>query len=343
MKEALGRPRSATGERTTDDGAAGDAVSVVQHGGGWITNVGNAFFDLGSMWAVREAVEGDVRVNLASSFSRWSTSKLKHGPISFLGPDATTGNAFDPGPRYDADYLVRSGACLSPRWLERHGEVLEAAADRGTKLVFHGIGFSEWSYDRRGIEVVRDWLRDLEPYAVVSRDERTYEALRGIAEHTYDGIDCAFFLDECYDPMPMADEHVALNFDKRLEPALERPADDDRRVVRPHHSFWYPWDSTSYPAMLRQYYAKENVFVSDVPQEYLDVYAAAAETHADRVHACVATLVFGSPARLYIDTPRSGLLERVGHGAVTERLTEPDPSIVEREKEAQLAFLGEVL
>lgn len=343
MEDARRRRQTATDANTTASDATEAPLSVVQHGGGWITNVGNAFFDLGSMWAIRNAIDRDVKASLASSFSRWSTAKLKRGPISFLGADASSANAFHPAAHYDADYLVRSGACLSPEWLDRYGDALEAADRRGTKLIFHGIGFSDWSYDRREIEAVQEWMEAVEPYAIVSRDERTYDALRGIAEHTYDGIDCAFFLDEYYDPMPMTEDLVALNFDKRREPEVESDPADDRTIVRPHHSFWYPWKLTEYPSMVHQYYRRENVFVSDVPEEYLDVYAAASETHADRVHACVATLVFGSPARLHIDTPRSGLLDRVGHGAVTERLTEPEPSIIEQEKAAQLAFLREVL
>ena len=321
----------------------GSPVNVVQHGGGWVTNVGNAFFDLGSAWAVEEAIEGDVNVNITSSFARWATSKLKQGPISFLRGGASAENVFDLGSSYDADYFVRAGAHLSQRWIDLHGSVIEAVAETDTKIIFHGVGFSEWAYKTDEREKVRSWIEDIEPYAIISRDERTFSTLRGIAEHSYNGIDCGFFVNDLHEPIPINESYRTLNFDKRAEPDRLMTLDADLLNVRPHHSFWHPWKITNYPKMLSQYYNKENVFVSGIPQEYLDLYAGASETHADRVHACVATLAFGSPARLYIDTPRSGLLDRVGHGSITKVMTEPNTTRLEREKGQQIEFLKKIL
>lgn len=316
-------------------------ISIVQHGGGWITNIGNAFFDLGSMWAVDRALNRDARINLSSSFGRWTTSKLGRGPKDVIrGQNASISNVFDTGSMYDADYLVRAGAHLSKRWFDLHGDVLQEASQKGTKIIFHGVGFSEWSYGSDEIVQVIDWMKNLEPYAIISRDEQTYKSLKGIAEHTYNGIDCGFFVNDLHDPIPMREDYATVNFDKKDEPQIP---DTDLPVVRPHHSFWYPWGLTNYPKMLDQYYGKDNIFVSDVPHEYLDVYAGSTVTHTDRVHACVATLAFGSPARLYIDTPRSHLLDRVGYESITEELTEPNTSLIEQEKEDQIEFLEGIL
>lgn len=293
------------------------------------------------MWAVNEALDEDVQINLSSSFARWTTSKLGRNPKDVLtGQDTSASNVFDTGSMYDSDYLIRAGAHLSKRWFDLHGEVLQDANEKGTKIIFHGVGFSEWSYESGEIAKVVEWMEDLEPYAIISRDERTYEALNGIAEHTYNGIDCGFFVNNLHDPMAMREKYIAVNFDKRGEPPL---SNTDLTVVRPHHSFWYPWGITTYPKMLNQYYDRENVFVSDVPHEYLDIYAGSTVTHSDRVHACVATLAFGSPARLYVDTPRSYLLDRVGYGSITEEVVEPNPSLIEEEKKSQIEFLKTIL
>lgn len=318
-------------------------LNIVQHGGGWITNIGNAFFDLGSAWAIDQAFDQETNINITSSFARWATSKLKRGPVSFFQGGVSADNVFDLGAAYDADYVVRAGAHLSQRWIDLHGDVIEEAAETDAKIIFHGVGFSEWSYETDEIEKVQSWMEEIKPYAIISRDERTFSTLRGIAEHSYNGIDCGFYVSDLHEPIAIDESYRTLNFDKKEEPDRVLTHNPNLMNVRPHHSFWFPWKWQEYPRMLSQYYNKSNVFVSDIPQEYLDIYAGATETHADRVHACVATLAFGSPARLYIDTPRSGLLDRVGHGDITEKLIEPNTEKLETEKNDQIDFLREIV
>jgi hypothetical protein len=321
-----------------------DPSSFVQHGGGWVTNVGNAFFDLGSMWAVQQAVEGEPSIHLSSSFSRWTTSKLGRSPSDFLfGRSPDVSNVFDTGSMFDADYVIRAGAHLSKRWFDMHGEVLREASANGAKLIFHGVGFSEWAYESDEVAEVKRLLGELDPYVIISRDERTYENLKDIPTYSYNGIDCGFFISDLHDPMPMREEYVALNFDKTREPDRLASEFSDQMVVRPHHSFWYPWGLRNYPTMLSQYYRKQNVFVSDVPHEYLDVYAGAIQTHTDRVHAAVATLVFGGKAKLYFDTDRSLLLDRAGAYETENGYLELPLSELKSEKDDQIAFLSDVL
>jgi len=318
--------------------------SFIQHGGGWITNIGNAFFDLGSQWAISQAVSGEPKIHLSSSFARRATSMLGRSPANvFLRRKTGVSNVFDTGSMYDADYVVRAGAHLSKRWFEIHGDVLREASERGAKLIFHGVGFSEWAYNSDEVREVRSLLDELDPFAIISRDEKTYSALKDTATHSYNGIDCGFFVNDLHDPMPMRDEYVTVNFDKSEEPSdIERSLDADV-IVRPHHSFWYPWGITNYPKMLSQYYNKENVFVSDVPHEYLDVYAGASETHTDRVHAVVATLVFGGKAKLYYNTDRSLLLDRAGVYETDDGYLCIEKDKLKTKKREQIDFLSEVL
>jgi len=315
---------------------------IVQYGGSWVTNIGNAFVDMGSKRAIERSLD-DVNVIISSSFGRWIGEKFRRKLTDIvLNRRGNTRDLFDPASALDADYVVQSGACLSERWFDLRGDVLRRARQNGAELIFHGVGFSEWAYDEENIEYVQEWMEDVEPHAILTRDKRTYERLRGIAEHTYNGIDCGFYLSDAHEPMGFRDEeYVSVCFDKKREP--ERFAHREETVVRPHHSFWYPWSLTEYPRMIHQYYRKDNTYVSDVPEEYINIYAGSTTTFSDRVHACVATLAFGNPARLFIDTPRSHLFDRVDHGDVTSEQIEPDLELLDREKSDQSAFLSEIL
>jgi len=86
--------------------------------------------------------------------------------------------------------------------------------------------------------------------------------------------------------------------------------------------------------------SKPNTVISEVPEDYLNIYANAKATHSDRVHACVASLVYGTPARLYA---RAALFDRVGLAAITEQLVELDFAKLEEAKEDQVAFLRKAL
>jgi len=320
-------------------------TTITQYGGSWITNIGNAFVDKGSVWAIENSLDGDTRSTISSSFGRWIGEKFNRTPLDFLFRRRSSINhGFDVASATDTDYFVQSGACLSKRWIDMRGDVLKEAQEKGAKLVFHGVGFSDWAYEQGESEYVRRWMKRLNPHAVITRDERTYRSLEGVGEHTYNGIDCGFYLRDLYDPVEFYDsEYVAVNFDKKREPDESTFQVGNRTVIRPHHSFWHPWSLTEYPRMLSQYYRRENVFISDVPEDYLNIYAGSTTTFSDRVHACLATLTFGSPARLYIDTPRSYLFDRVDHGDVASEVIEPDLDRLEREKSAQIEFLSEVL
>jgi hypothetical protein len=70
-------------------------------------------------------------------------------------------------------------------------------------------------------------------------------------------------------------------------------------------------------------YRKPNAIASDEPWTYAAVYANAALTVSDRVHACVASLAYGTPARLHNPTTSRKVLfdpvgaDRIEHEVVT--------------------------
>jgi superfamily II DNA/RNA helicase len=87
----------------------------------------------------------------------------------------------------------------------------------------------------------------------------------------------------------------------------------------------------------------ESVLISDIPDDYLNLYANAYAVYTDRVHACIATLSFGNLARLYSSSHRNSLFEKVGAEEIEKRLVKLDQDRLNIEKEKHLSFLREIL
>jgi polysaccharide pyruvyl transferase len=83
------------------------------------------------------------------------------------------------------------------------------------------------------------------------------------------------------------------------------------QVIRPEHRY--------NPHVSWKIYRQPNGIVSDEPFTYLAVYAGAALTLSDRVHACVATLAYEKPAMLFTPSRRSHLFERIGLADIRKR------------------------
>ena len=66
--------------------------------------------------------------------------------------------------------------------------------------------------------------------------------------------------------------------------------------------------------------------------DYLCVFFNTEETHSDRAHACIPTLAFGKPAKLYIDTPRAALFDQINAGRVTNELTHLHLKKIEKDR-----------
>jgi hypothetical protein len=195
------------------------------------------------------------------------------------------------------------------------------------------------------IRKTKKWLKKIKPHALISRDKRTYDSFCHMAEHSYNGIDCGFFVSESYGPIEIeAPAYTILNFDKRPEPNLSQLGLSERDyIIRTHHSFWHNFSLINYPKMRNEYYMRKNTLISELPSEYLNVYAGSSVTYSDRVHACVATIAYGNSAQLMHDTPRSLLFERVGMGDISRKPVEPDIDKLENEKEQQIQFMTEIL
>jgi len=110
---------------------------------------------------------------------------------------------------------------------------------------------------------------------------------------------------------------------------------DNFKIVRTDHRF--------NPLIKHKVYKHPNSFVSDIPYNYIDIYANADFVLTDRVHAAVISLVFSTPCIFFAKTPRSGLLDRMLgciHDYETMTLSR---SKLQKEQTEQINFLQHAL
>ena len=82
--------------------------------------------------------------------------------------------------------------------------------------------------------------------------------------------------------------------------------------------------------------------MSDIPDDYLNLYANTYGVYSNRVHACIATLAFGNRAMHFSKSPRAYLFDRLGVKNIRKELVKLDPDMLLQEKESQLSFLKKI-
>ena len=317
-------------------------IAILHNGGGWITNIGNAFLDYGTMAFIRQ-VYPDSEIYLTSVLNRWISFYIKKYSIR----RRKISNTFNAQYHSKVDFVTQAGAFLGKQWISIHGDIFLKLKEKGIKLIICGGGMTDGAYDNdEEIEIARKWLKDIKPYVFISRDEKSFKNFKDIAEYSYNGIDCAFFINDFYKPITFynSGDYIVLNFDKRPEPTIkELGIQENENIVRVHHSFWHNFPFFLYPKMKKYYYDYPNTMISELPEDYLNIYANAKATYSDRVHACVVSLAYGTPARLFSNTPRSLLMERINAKYITQKLTRPNTKKIEAEKRKQIKFLSEII
>lgn len=324
----------------------------------WATNIGNPFFNLGAM---------DL---LASS----------HSNIEIIQTDLFGAKCFDLKGRYlknafnytewfdsDIDAIVFSGPMFDKNFSDLFEPMFRVAQKRGVKIILLTTGGIEYTDDE--VTHCRSVLRKYPPFILTTRDRDTYENYGDLAEHSYDGICTAWFVNDFYSGYSSGSlsPYVTSCFDITSEPSLNLrnieigsdnvvnsevkhgtfqkvkrlfqtglPSEvDGFRVIRPIHC--------CVKRVNRQLFFKPNSFVSQTPFGFLNLYRNTSLTVTDRLHAAVATMAFGNPARLYISSKRPKLLERVGASEVLKTVYRADNELIDLEKGKYKSWLGQVL
>lgn len=327
--------------------------------GFWGQNIGNAFFNLGGEHALLAAGHEVSLIQDQSAY--WTFRDEAKGSYS---------NSFDLLGHLEFDLLVLQG----PLWTRNFGKIwhrqLRSLSDRGIPWAVLSGGFRAYSGEERS--VVASIIDDVPPIFVSTRDRITYEMIKDVFPPARCGIDSAFFLPRAVSPPVVGGSYIAMTFDHFAEPSIETQGSGepaawklrrqktldrlaarskvhaylaqiidrrhlpeqvgDYRVVRPEHR--------TNPHIPLKIYRQVNAIASDEPWTYAAIYRSSAATFSDRVHACVLSLAYGTPAWLHNPTTkRKALFDRVSAQSIEHRLTVLPDGLLDHEFGDLIAFL----
>jgi hypothetical protein len=323
-------------------------MKILYYNSGWPINIGNAFIDYGSVHTLKTAFP-QAKIYQASELPKWI----------FYYNNKNMNQAVDLAELSDVDFIVVSGMTLCDEFIAVEGPILRSMSKRGVKVVFSGCGGAH--YTSQEVENFRNFLKELNLAGFISRDDVSYQNYKDIFTSSYSGIDCAFFLQDCFQSLPLLiKNYVVYNFDRVGEPVIDQP---NQNIIRTHHTCtevlqkrdanrkflfalsrqWPFLQRVSVNGAWNRYLKHQNTLISDIPDDYLHLYASVSEVYSDRVHACIAALAFGNKARLYSDSPRAYLFERVGAKDVHHKLEQLDMAKLRMEKDNQLQALRRIL
>jgi hypothetical protein len=291
---------------------------IIYYGSGWPTNIGNAFIGLGATALLRAAAPEAEVINLGGT-PRW-----------FFGSQYAN-NALDVASIARCDLAVFGGMSMCTEFVRIAGPTILKLRKRGVDVLLMGSGGCDYTPEEQN--TYTEFLRQVEPVAFISRDQRSFLAYSGVAEQSFAGIDCGFFAPLAY-PAPPVDfpPYVVMNFDSQDIPDIDPGS---HAVIYTHHDCWGP-----IPEKRKK---RPNTLVSDLPYDYLTIYAGAERVYSDRVHACVAALSYGRTAQLFNPTPRSDLFVAAGAHNVRERPVTLDTSELNAKRQAQIDITTRII
>lgn len=296
-------------------------LKVLFQGSCWPTNIGNAFVNMGTINLLKAALGSSGEVFHAGGFSDY-----------LFNCAGNRSNSLPFEKIVDCDYVVNAGMTMCREHLAEGVPSYQEYARRGAKIIFLG-GAGE--YTDSEVKIVRQAMEKFTVHALISRDHYTFEKYSDLARHAYDGIDSALYISDPFEPLPLdLPEFDVMSFDRMKEPAIDH---GDRLIVRTHHTCWP--ESTK-----QEYFESPYTLISDLPSDYLSLYAKARTVYSDRVHACMAALAFGNQA-MYFDkkSPRIRMFERVGAPGILEAAVRLQMEKIAQEKKRQVEFLKTIL
>ncbi|RLI81245.1 MAG: hypothetical protein DRP01_11105 [Archaeoglobales archaeon] len=94
------------------------------------------------------------------------------------------------------------------------------------------IGIGSKSYTRAEVDAVRKFLIKLRPRLLVTRDLIAFSLYKDFVEHSFNGIDPAFYVSDVFKLPKLQPDHVLLNFDHINEPKIDF---QETLLVRTHN------------------------------------------------------------------------------------------------------------
>lgn len=239
--------------------------------------------------------------------------------------DNFKGNSFEIGEVANVDIIVFAGMSMCKEFVDNNGISFVRAAKRGVATLLLGTGAAFYTEDEANYYA--DFLNSLSRYAVITRDDDTFNLYKDKLKNISTGIDSAFFLPDYYVPPKLElPPYDVVNFDS-AEPYSPQISHNVDHIINTHHNII---------DIKQSHISRPNTLISSVPEDYLALYSQANETHSDRVHACVATLAYGNKARLYNNTPRKSLFSKLHADKITNQVVSLDMDLLNRLKKEQI-------
>jgi len=342
--------------------------------GFWGQNIGNAFFNLGGKYVLEQAFPECEVAFIQDQPAYWTFhNKMKGNPkndlvlLRFLETDyivlqgpmlglpfrAIWEETFRALTKKGTKIILLSAALFkytdeeiraTTDFLTQYPPAIISTRDADTYDVVRGLCPNVHSGIDSGFftpEVYHPFSLDMGPFVTINFDRFPEpritvgprgERRGGKCDKEFDALGCRWtlrfpkFQMRC-SQMGKWQAYIGAWFDWRRLPARI----GDYAVVRPEHR--------CNPHVTWKIYRQPNAVASDEPFTYFTIYANAALTLSDRVHACIVTLAYGRPAMLFTPSPRSRLFARLGLEDIKERPVTLDPSLLAREKQAELDFM----
>ncbi len=311
----------------------------------WADNVGNAFIDYGINYSLKEALkEYDVNIHNISNMPPYNDFNFNNRfPYSLLsGGRKKPGKTFDLRTYTKPDLVVLGGSLFDVFWCKVHTGFLNWLIEKQIPVMVLGGGGGN-NYSAEELSYVSNFWKKINFIGYISRDEKALNNFGEFAKTSFSGIDNAFFLNDAFKPAKLDIEPFVINtFDLTYPRVIN---DGQNRVIKLSHRLL---DVDSFKSFLKRGFkafkiVKTYDLISDYPSDYLNLYANAEVTHSDRVHACVASLIFGNKAQYYDKSDRSYLFDRVKSSAIRNEPITLDMEFIEKEKKQQLQNIKTVV
>jgi hypothetical protein len=309
-----------------------EKLNILYYGAGWPTNIGNAFIDLGSMELIRTAIP-DSNIFFASEMPRWF---FEYCPFdkSLIGnrfKKSRINNALDIASVTNCDLVVLSGMAMCEEFIKINGPTLEKISKNNIPILFVGTGAEV--YTEKEKKAIQNFYKKINLLGFISRDDNSYDLFSDSFPVSEKGIDCGFFVADAYQPAKLnMPSFIAVTFDSIPEPTILVQSNN---IIRAHHNTLLDIPKNS----IKQ----KETLISDIPHDYLTLYANSVETHSDRVHACVAALSYGVPTKFYSNSPRGALFKAVGASNIKEKSIKLDPHEFELKKGKMIATVEKMI
>lgn len=269
-------------------------MRILIFNGCWTPNIGNAFVNIGTEQIVRQVFKDCEIIYSADVANKW-----------YFGVPTDSGdyinNSFNISKYIDVDLVVWGGMILTKHFVDLAEKIFLEFTERKIPILFLGAGMDE--YTNEEADCVAHALNKFKYVGIITRDDETYDMLS-----KYDflkwkivrGIDAAFFVSDYKVPELNIGTYDVECFDRIITPYIEH---GDKKVITSHHD--------CFGKLPIRYMKKKDTVISELPYDYLTLYRNVDTTYTERVHACIATLAYGNKARLYSETPRAALFNRV--------------------------------